>query len=292
MLDQSHLTLHTVRPAAPSASSTTHAGPVISTTPATSPEISMQQTANQVASLAAMESISSSLTAAIDALKALSTTPEQVSIENAPEVSAEAAKNVQASLMTDEGSADAQSKILDDLRRPWRAKSHKQLKEEFGDVVDELSKTLEGREKVPSEVPVPAKKEAEISVEVMDTTPIKTKLSKESYGDLFKDALSNLSSLMSSMESTPSTSKQMIKQEKKSLSTTEEQIYVELTIKYREIMEEGKDISSAEKKWEKILPDLLKKHKISESDWTRISNIGDDDLNLQKYIEQLSKMET
>jgi hypothetical protein len=158
-----------------------------------------------------LKDISSSLTAAISALNELSTKPEEINIKDAPEVTSETIQDFHSSVVIPDESEVIEAAKSKEMSSPWGSKSHKALKEEMGDVVDEMSGKLSTREKVKSEKIsiLGSDKQSEklwedaqteqIPVETLDTTPTNSNLSPDDYGDLFKDALSNLQSLISTI---------------------------------------------------------------------------------------------
>jgi hypothetical protein len=163
--------------------------------------------------LDSLKEISSSLTAAISALNELSTKPEEVNIKDAPEVTSETIQDFHSSVVIPEESEIMKAAKSKEMSSPWGSKSHKALKEEMGGVVDELSGKLSTRDKAKSaKISIlgseePSEKlweDAQIEpigtpIETLDTTPTKSDLSPDDYGDLFKDALSNLQSLISTI---------------------------------------------------------------------------------------------
>ncbi|MFW9928004.1 MAG: tetratricopeptide repeat protein [Candidatus Thorarchaeota archaeon] len=332
-----------------------------------------------------IKEISNTLSAAINALNELKAKPTEVNIENAPEITSESIQDFKSSLVMPEETEALESTKNKQLSNRWGVKSHKELHEEMGDVVDELANKLASRQKSeakkvsilgPDE---PAEKlwedaqtgESDVSVETLDTSPAKSNLKASDFGDLFKNALSNLQSLISTVSdeedneskvtsttqipgtdtsqseviedevdeedefeslltektdviaalredllknefrkdlkkfkeektkdkknkkfdlTPPPTSRAAIPKGSGQLTQREENIYIELTIAYRKLVEEN-EVYIANQKWQEVLPELLKKHSISAQDFEDISQIGDKDYMLQDYIEKEMKKE-
>ncbi|OLS27512.1 MAG: hypothetical protein HeimC3_02910 [Candidatus Heimdallarchaeota archaeon LC_3] len=311
--------------------------------------------------LDSIKDISSSLSAAINALNALNAKPEEVDIENAPEVTKKSIQDFQSSVAIPQQNEVFEATKSSELSSPWG--SSDKAKEDMGEVVNELASKLATRErKKPEKITIlgadePSEKlweEAQldtpkVSVETLDTTPTKSSLSPDDYSDLFKDALSNLQSLISTVSedddeselseegdededldvedllnshtdviqslredllketrgkgkteekkssemkfelTPPPTSRHTISKGSGQLTQSEEDIYIELTIAYRKIVEKNEEIYQANEKWQKELPKQLKKYKIDEKQFAEISEIGDKDIQLQDYIERKMK---
>ena len=67
----------------------------------------------------------------------------------------------------------------------------------------------------------------------------------------------------------------------------EEKIYLDLTKKYQKILEQH-EYQQAIAQWQKKLRIFLLRWKISVEDWERISEIGDNDPQMQDYIKSLT----
>lgn len=76
---------------------------------------------------------------------------------------------------------------------------------------------------------------------------------------------------------------------RKSLTIAEEKVFLILTLLYRQIMAEASNFQIGYAKWYKILPSKLAEYGLSNDDWNRISEIGDNDPKLQKKIAAVEK---
>ena len=120
-------------------------------------------------------------------------------------------------------------------------------------------------------------------------TPSQNKSQQSSNIDHQKPIIPSSSSVSMKKQTTePHTGRQNLTKGSGSLNAREEEIYIELTVEYRKIMKDLDDneLDIGADKWQKILPTKLKKFHLTAKEWDKISEKGDKDVLLQKYIEK------
>lgn len=77
------------------------------------------------------------------------------------------------------------------------------------------------------------------------------------------------------------------------LTPTEQKIYFRLSIEFQIILDESTSYQMGAYKWNLILEQRLQKHGLTTDEWERISDLGDNDNNIQDQLAELiEKMES
>jgi hypothetical protein len=76
---------------------------------------------------------------------------------------------------------------------------------------------------------------------------------------------------------------------RRELTAAEEKVYLILTLLYRQIIKEAGNFQVGYAKWFKILPQKLAEYGLTSEEWTRISEIGDNSVELQGKIKDVEE---
>lgn len=72
-----------------------------------------------------------------------------------------------------------------------------------------------------------------------------------------------------------------------SLTSTEQKVYLQLSLEYQIVMDHAPSFQMGAYKWNKLLPQRLQMYGITNEEWERISNIGDNSDAIQDQLSQL-----
>ncbi|MFX1505741.1 MAG: hypothetical protein ACFFDC_06455 [Promethearchaeota archaeon] len=71
------------------------------------------------------------------------------------------------------------------------------------------------------------------------------------------------------------------------LSPTEQRIYLQLSLEFQKVLDDAPSFQMGAYQWNQALPIILQRYAITSEVWERISEIGDQDSNLQAQLNQL-----
>jgi len=71
------------------------------------------------------------------------------------------------------------------------------------------------------------------------------------------------------------------------LTPTEQKLYLQLSLEYQIIMDGAPSFQIGAFKWNKVLPQRLEMYGITSEEWERISEIGDENDEIQDQLQQL-----
>ncbi|MFW9991707.1 MAG: hypothetical protein ACFFD4_06580 [Candidatus Odinarchaeota archaeon] len=71
------------------------------------------------------------------------------------------------------------------------------------------------------------------------------------------------------------------------LTSTEQKVYLQLSIEYHIIMDEAASFQEGVYNWNRLLPDRLQRYGLTVDGWEKISSIGDGDERIQEQLDGL-----
>ena len=71
------------------------------------------------------------------------------------------------------------------------------------------------------------------------------------------------------------------------LTSTEQKLYLQLSLEYQIILDGAPSFQMGAYKWNKVLPQRLEMYGITPDEWERISEIGDSNDAIQDQLQQL-----
>ena len=71
------------------------------------------------------------------------------------------------------------------------------------------------------------------------------------------------------------------------LTSTEQKLYLQLSLEYQIIIDGAPSFQMGAYKWNKVLPQRLEMYGITSEEWERISGIGDENNEIQDQLQQL-----
>jgi hypothetical protein len=71
------------------------------------------------------------------------------------------------------------------------------------------------------------------------------------------------------------------------LTPTEQKLYLQLSFEYQIVIDNAPSFQMGAYKWFQILPNRLQKYGITDEEWERISNIGDNCNEIQDQLNEL-----
>ncbi|MFX0170405.1 MAG: hypothetical protein ACFE9L_00640 [Candidatus Hodarchaeota archaeon] len=71
------------------------------------------------------------------------------------------------------------------------------------------------------------------------------------------------------------------------LTPTEKKVYLELSLEFQKVLDDAPSFQMGAYQWNQILPDRLQKYALTIEAWERISNIGDNNDEIQEELNKL-----
>ncbi|UCG04258.1 MAG: hypothetical protein JSW11_09785 [Candidatus Heimdallarchaeota archaeon] len=71
------------------------------------------------------------------------------------------------------------------------------------------------------------------------------------------------------------------------LSPTEQRVYLQLSLKFQKMLDDAPSFQMGAYRWNQALPMILQRYAITADVWERISEIGDQDDDIQAQLNQM-----
>ncbi|MFX0120429.1 MAG: hypothetical protein ACFE9A_13695 [Candidatus Hodarchaeota archaeon] len=76
------------------------------------------------------------------------------------------------------------------------------------------------------------------------------------------------------------------------LSATEQRVYLQLSLEFQKILDDAPSFQMGAYQWNQILPIILQRYALSSETWERISEIGDQNKEIQAQLyDMIEEME-